>query len=176
MHEQQRCPIQDIDDATGHKSTHVTEIVYRHVIVPARTSRSSRILTSCGASLLYQSSRRRVPPSEPSARLHHGPGAVLLLCYRHLMAVRKKRSVSMPPELDAEIAAAAAQAGMTYSSWLAATARKEFTIRAGLAAVSQFEDEHGAFTAEELAEASQWAAEAVERGNQTRAGDQRRSA
>ena len=48
------------------------------------------------------------------------------------MAVRKKRSISLPPDLDAEIAAAAAQAGMTYSSWLAATARKEFTIRAGL--------------------------------------------
>ena len=82
----------------------------------------------------------------------------------------------MPPDLDAEIAAAAAQAGMTYSSWLAVTVRKEFTIRAGLAAVSQFEDEHGAFTGEELAEASQWAAEAVERGNRTGAGDQRRSA
>jgi len=82
----------------------------------------------------------------------------------------------MPPDLDAEIAAAAAQAGMTYSSWLAVTVRKEFTIRAGLAAVSQFEDEHGAFTGEELAEASQWAAGAVERGNRIGAGDQRRSA
>jgi integrase len=28
-------PIQDIADAVGHKSTHVTETVYRHVIVPA---------------------------------------------------------------------------------------------------------------------------------------------
>jgi hypothetical protein len=27
--------IQDISDAVGHKSTHVTETVYRHVIVPA---------------------------------------------------------------------------------------------------------------------------------------------
>jgi integrase len=27
-------PIQDISDTVGHKSTHVTEIVYRHVIVP----------------------------------------------------------------------------------------------------------------------------------------------
>jgi len=27
-------PIQDIADAVGHKSTHVTETVYRHVIVP----------------------------------------------------------------------------------------------------------------------------------------------
>src|ERR1035438_2495419 len=74
------------------------------------------------------------------------------------MAVRKKRSISLPPDLDAEIAAAAEHAGMTYSSWLAATARKEFTIRAGLAAVAQFEDEHGAFTPGELADADQWAA------------------
>ncbi len=28
-------PIQDITDTVGHKSTHVTETVYRHVIVPA---------------------------------------------------------------------------------------------------------------------------------------------
>jgi integrase len=28
-------PIQDITDTMGHKSTHVTETVYRHVIVPA---------------------------------------------------------------------------------------------------------------------------------------------
>jgi hypothetical protein len=28
-------PIQDITDAMGHKSTHVTETIYRHVIVPA---------------------------------------------------------------------------------------------------------------------------------------------
>jgi hypothetical protein len=76
------------------------------------------------------------------------------------MAVRKKRSISMPPDLDAEIASAAARAGMTYSSWLAAMARKEFTIRAGLAAVSQFEEEHGAFTPEEIAEAEIWAARA----------------
>ena len=28
-------PIQDISDTVGHKSTHVTETVYRHVIAPA---------------------------------------------------------------------------------------------------------------------------------------------
>jgi hypothetical protein len=72
------------------------------------------------------------------------------------MAVRKKRSISIPPELDAEIAAAAEEAGMSYSAWLAQTARKEFTIRAGLAAVGQYEAEHGAFTAAELAEADDW--------------------
>jgi hypothetical protein len=89
------------------------------------------------------------------------PVRVLLRCYRVGMAVRKKRSISMPPDLDTEIAAAAEQAGMTYSAWLAATARKEFTIRAGLAAASQFEEEHGAFTAQELHDADQWAAQAT---------------
>jgi hypothetical protein len=83
------------------------------------------------------------------------------------MAVRKKRSISMPPDLDAEIAAAASQAGLTYSAWLAETARKEFAIRAGMAAVSQFEQDHGAFTAEELADADAWAAEVVERVSQS---------
>lgn len=88
---------------------------------------------------------------------------VLPLCYRHVMAVRRKRSISMPPELDAEIAAAAAQAGMSYSAWLADTARKEFTIRAGLAAVSQFEHDHGAFSAAEIADAEEWAVQAIQR-------------
>jgi hypothetical protein len=74
------------------------------------------------------------------------------------MAVRKKRSISIPPELDAEIAAAAQDAGMSYSAWIAQTARKEFIIRAGLEAVSQYEAEHGPFTPGEIAEADEWAA------------------
>ena len=52
---------------------------------------------------------------------------------------------------------------MSYSAWLADTARKEFTIRAGLDAVAQFELEHGAFTPEELLEADRWAADALHR-------------
>ena len=92
------------------------------------------------------------------------------------MALRKKRSISMPPDLDAEIAAAAADAGLSYSAWLADTARREFTIRAGLAAVAQFEDEHGAFTPGELADADQWAAEATERASRSGTSTRRRSA
>jgi hypothetical protein len=80
------------------------------------------------------------------------------------VAVRKKRSISIPPELDAEIAAAAEAAGMSYSAWVAETARKEFTIRAGLAAVSQYEAEHGAFTPAEIAEADEWAARVTQAG------------
>jgi hypothetical protein len=91
------------------------------------------------------------------------------------MAVRKKRSVSIPPDLDAQIEAAAAAAGMTYSAWLAATARKEFTIRAGLEAVAEFEREHGRFSSEEISEAEQWARGAIERSSRNRPG-RRRSA
>ena len=89
------------------------------------------------------------------------------------MAVRKKRSISMPPDLDAAIEAAAAEAGMTYSAWLAATARKEFAISAGLDAVAAFEQEEGAFTPDELAEAEAWAAEAVARSQQSGTGQRR---
>jgi hypothetical protein len=74
------------------------------------------------------------------------------------MAVRKKRSISIPPELDSQIAAAAEAAGVSYSAWVAQAARKEFTIRAGLEAVSQYEAEQGVFTSDEIAEADEWAA------------------
>ncbi|MGH2885969.1 MAG: hypothetical protein ACRDPA_25290 [Solirubrobacteraceae bacterium] len=78
--------------------------------------------------------------------------------------------MSIPPDLDAQIEAAATEAGMTYSAWLAAAARKEFTIRAGLQAVADFERQQGAFSAEEIAEADQWTYQALERsgGNSTR--------
>ena len=85
------------------------------------------------------------------------PSAVVPLCYRRIMAVRRKRSISIPPELDAEIAAAAQAAGMSYSAWIAQTARKEFIIRAGLKAVSQYEAGYGPFTPDEIAEADEWA-------------------
>jgi hypothetical protein len=64
----------------------------------------------------------------------------------------------MPPELDAEIAAVAAEEGLSYSAWLASTARKEFTIRTRLAAVSEYEHDHSAFSADEIADAGVWAA------------------
>ena len=86
------------------------------------------------------------------------------------MAVRKKRSISIPPELDAEIAAAAEAAGMSYSAWVAETARKEFTIRAGLEGISQYEAERGAFTPDEIADADEWA------GRVTQAAGTRRTA
>lgn len=63
-----------------------------------------------------------------------------------------------------------------YSAWLADTAWKEFTIRAGLAAVSQFEQDHGAFTTDEIADAEAWAARAFDLSGQSRASTGRRTA
>lgn len=83
------------------------------------------------------------------------------------MATRKKRSISMPPALDAAIEAAAAAAGTTYSGWLAETVRREFTIRAGLAAVAAYEKKEGAFSAQELADAEAWALLAVNRSRRS---------
>lgn len=88
---------------------------------------------------------------------------VLLLCYHEGVAVRKKRSISIPPDLDASIEEAARASGTTYSGWLAATAHKELTLRAGLAAVAAYERADGAFSDEEMAEAEAWAHVAVAR-------------
>lgn len=44
-------PLQDISDTVGHKSTHVTETVYRHVIVPAIRGGASVMDTVFGGRL-----------------------------------------------------------------------------------------------------------------------------
>jgi hypothetical protein len=51
---------------------------------------------------------------------------------------RRKGSISLPPDLDVEIAAAE-QARMSYTTSLADTARKEITIRPSLNAISSHE-------------------------------------
>lgn len=83
------------------------------------------------------------------------------------MAVRKKRSISVPPDLDAQIQAEANQDGISYSAWLASAARKEITIRAGLSAVAEVERELGGFTSDELADAREWAMVTVERSRRS---------
>lgn len=83
------------------------------------------------------------------------------------MASRKKRSISMPPDLDAQIQEAAMAGGVTYSAWLATAARKEFLLQDGLEGVAEFERANGAFTDTELAEAEAWASDAVNRSRRT---------
>lgn len=83
------------------------------------------------------------------------------------MASRKKRSISMPPDLDAQIQEAAKAGGVTYSAWLAAAVRKEFLLHDGLEGVAEFERASGAFSDTELAEAGAWASDAVTRSRRT---------
>jgi hypothetical protein len=82
----------------------------------------------------------------------------------------------MPPELDSSIESAAAAEGTSYSGWLAAVVRKEFTLRAGLDAVAGFERSHGRFTPDEIAEAETWAKEALARSTSTGTRRRRRPA
>lgn len=87
------------------------------------------------------------------------------------MARRRNRSVSLPGDLDERIAAAAQAEGLTVSAWLVRSAESELIIRAGLAAVAEWEAEHGAFTESELAEARGWAAGVMARTGPTTAPD-----
>src|ERR1700752_4697842 len=85
---------------------------------------AASVLRSCPGSSLPRAGDTTVACGalsvEPSAAClaSSDPWLVLPLCYRDGMAVRKKRSISMPPDLDAEIAAAAAEAGLSYRAWL----------------------------------------------------------
>jgi hypothetical protein len=68
------------------------------------------------------------------------------------MAQRTKRSVSLPPELAREIERAATRSGTSFSGWLADTAAHRLRLEAGRRAIAEWEREHGALTAEELAD------------------------
>lgn len=70
------------------------------------------------------------------------------------MAVQKI-SVSMDERVLALAREAAEEEGKSLSAWLSDTAEHAARIRAGLRGVAEFEAEHGAFTEEELREATE---------------------
>ena len=67
------------------------------------------------------------------------------------MAIRTKRSVSLPPDLARRIERAAARENTTVSAWLASTAERQLKLQDGRRAVAEWEAEHGAFTPAERA-------------------------
>ena len=69
------------------------------------------------------------------------------------MAVRTKRSVSLPPQLAKEIARAAAREKTSFSAWLTRAAERRLKVDVGRRLVEQWERENGPFTAAEIAEA-----------------------
>lgn len=67
-----------------------------------------------------------------------------------------KRSISLPDDLDAAIAATAQLEGLSVSAWIAEITAREVKRTAGLAAVAEWEAENGAFTEAEMAAAHEW--------------------
>jgi predicted transcriptional regulator len=68
------------------------------------------------------------------------------------MAVREKRSISLPPDVAAAIDAAAEISGSSVSAWITETVVHRLRLDAGRAAIAEWEREHGALTADELAD------------------------
>lgn len=64
-----------------------------------------------------------------------------------------KLAITVEPDVHREILAAAAADGVSVSAWMTAAARKVLKVRDGLAAVMEWETEHGPLTDEELAAA-----------------------
>ena len=64
-----------------------------------------------------------------------------------------KLAITVDPEVYSQVIAAAEADGVSVSAWMTAAARRELRLRDGLAAVAEWEAEHGALTGEELAAA-----------------------
>lgn len=66
-----------------------------------------------------------------------------------------KLAMTIDPDVHKDVLAAAARDGVSVSAWMTAAAREALQRQAGLAAVAQWEKEHGRFTREEMNEARQ---------------------
>jgi hypothetical protein len=64
-----------------------------------------------------------------------------------------KISISIAPNVHARLVEAAEAEGVTVSAWIGRAAEDRLAINDGLALVAEWEAEHGAFTADELARA-----------------------
>ena len=61
-----------------------------------------------------------------------------------------KLAITVDPEVHERVVAAAAEDGLSVSAWMTAAARRALLLRDGLAAVSEWEQEHGPLTDAEL--------------------------
>lgn len=61
-----------------------------------------------------------------------------------------KLAITVDSDVHANVVSAAEAEGMSVSAWLTAAARRALRIRDGLAAVAEWEAEHGALTEREL--------------------------
>jgi predicted transcriptional regulator len=64
-----------------------------------------------------------------------------------------KLAITVDPEVHERILSAAARDGVSVSAWMTNAAREALQRRAGLAAIAQWEEQHGRFSEEEMTEA-----------------------
>ena len=64
-------------------------------------------------------------------------------------------TITMAPNVATQVMAAAARRGVSVSAWITDAARLALKVRVGLAAVAEWEAEHGALTKAELKAAGQ---------------------
>ena len=64
-----------------------------------------------------------------------------------------KLAITVDSEIHAKVLDAAEAEGTSVSAWITAAARRALLVRDGLAAVSEWEAEHGALTRKELDDA-----------------------
>jgi hypothetical protein len=61
-----------------------------------------------------------------------------------------KLAITVDSDVHAEVVSAAEAEGVSVSAWLTAAARRALRVRDGLAAVADWEAEHGALTEQEM--------------------------
>ena len=64
-----------------------------------------------------------------------------------------KLALTIDPQVYEKVLAAAARDGVSVSAWMTSAAREALQRRAGLAAVAEWERQHGSFRVEEMEEA-----------------------
>ena len=72
-----------------------------------------------------------------------------------------KLAITVDYDVHERVVAAAAEDGVSVSAWMTAAARRSLLVRDGLRAVSQWEQEHGAFSDAEIEAARQRVADEV---------------
>ena len=72
-----------------------------------------------------------------------------------------KLAITVDSEVHERVVAAAADEGVSVSAWLTAAARRSLRVRDGLRAVSEWEEEHGAFSDAEIEAARRRVADEV---------------
>jgi hypothetical protein len=64
-----------------------------------------------------------------------------------------KLAITIDPDVHENVLAAASRDGVSVSAWMTTAAREALRRRAGLAAIDEWEQQHGHFTPEEIEEA-----------------------